>query len=141
MRSKIEGDVRARDFHNKQQHDLELVKQSLFDLKQETMKSKIEEDAAREFQNKQQHDLEFLKQYLFDLKQSVTNGSAHQVDMEETNDENTQQSCLVRDGAKKKVTKYSKNADEEKLLQIFRDHGYRTDQPIDEEPIDWIAPL
>ena len=85
--------------------------------------------------------MELLKQTLFDLKQSVTNESAHQVDMEETNDENAQQSCLVRDGAKKKVTKYNKNADEEKLLQIFRDHGYRTDEPSDEEPIDWTAPL
>ena len=111
LRSNIEEDV-ARDFQNKQQQDLEL-------LKQETMRIKIEEDIAREFQNKQQQDLELLKQTLFDLKQSVTNESAHQVDMEETNDENTQQSCLVMDGAKKKVTKYNKNADDEKLLQTF----------------------
>ena len=141
MRSKIEGDVRARDFYIKQQHDLELVKQSLFDLKQETMKSKIEEDVAKEFQNKQQHDLELLKQSLFNLKQSATRESAHQVDMVNTNDENTQQSCLVRDGAKKKLTKYNKNADDEKLMQILRDHGYRTNEPRHEEPIDWTAPL
>ena len=140
LRSNIEEDV-ARDFQNKQQQDLEMLKQTLFDLKQETMRIKIEEDIAREFQNKQQQDLELFKQTLFDLKQSVTNESAHQVDMEETNDENTQQSCFVRDGAKKKVTKYNKNADDEKLLQIFRDHGYRTDEPSDEEPIDWTAPL
>ena len=56
--------------------------------------------------------------------------------------ENTQQSCLVKDGVKKKVTKYNKNADEEKLMQIFRDHGYPTNESSDEEePIDWTAPL
>ena len=137
LRSNIEEDV-ARD---KQQQDLELLKQTLFDLKQETMRIKIEEDIAREFQNKQQQDLELFKQTLFDLKQSVTNESAHQVDMEETNDENTQQSCLVRDGAKKKLSKYSKNADDEKLMQILRDHGYRTNEPSDEKPIDWTSPL
>ena len=120
----------VKDFlTQQQQHVLGTIQQSILDLKQETMRSKIQE----------QHDLELLKQSLFDLKQSVTSDeSAHRVDMVETNDnfesserlllENTEQSCLVKDGAKKKVTKYNKNADEEKLLQIFRDQGY----PIDE---------
>ena len=43
MKSKIEEDV-AREFQNKQQQDLELLKQYLFELTQEFMKSKIEED-------------------------------------------------------------------------------------------------
>ena len=129
------------EFLTKQQHVLETIQQSILDLKQETMRSKIEGDVrARDFQHKQQHDLELVKQSFFDLKQSVVSSrgeSAHQVDMVERNDnfqskeqsvlENTHQSCLVKDGAKKKVTKYNKIADEEKLMQIFRDHGYPTD--------------
>ena len=94
MRSKIEGDVRARDFQNKQKHDLELVKQSLFDLKQSSTSSRDQ--------------------------------SEHQVDMVESN------------GAKKKVKKYNKNADGEKLMLIFRDHGCPTDESSDEESDeDW----
>ena len=133
----------SKDFLTKQQHVLETIQQSILDLKQETMRSKIEK----------QHDLELLKQSLFDLKQSVTRDeSAHPEDMVGTNDnfeskehpvsQKTQQSCLVKDGVKKKVIEYKRNADEEKLLQILRDHDYPTDESSDEEePIDWTAPL
>ena len=85
-------------------------------------------------------------------KQSATRGeSAHPEDMVGTNDnfqtnehpvsQKTQQSCLVKDGAKKKMIEYKPHPDEEKLLQIFRDHGVPTDESSDEEPIDWNAPL
>ena len=121
----------VKDVLTKQQHVLETIQQSILDLKQETMRSKIEGDVrARDFQNKQKHDLELVKQSLFDLKQSVTNESEHQVDVVESN------------GAKKKVKKYNKNADEEKLMQIFRDHGCPTVESSDEETvIDWTSPL
>ena len=106
------------EFLAKQQHVLETMQQSILNLKQETMRSKIEGDVrARDFQHEQQQDLELVKQSLFDLKQSVVisrGESAHQVDMVERNDnfqskeqsvlENTQQSCLVKDGKVKKVT-------------------------------------
>ena len=124
----------VKDVLTKQQHVLETIQQSILDLKQETTRSKIEGDVrVRDFQNKQKHDLELVKQSLFDLKQSSTSSrdqSEHQVDMVESN------------GAKKKVKKYNKNADEEKLMQIFRDHGCPTVESSDEETvIDWTSPL
>ena len=121
----------VKDVLTKQQHVLETIQQSILDLKQETTRSKIEGDVrARDFQNKRKHDFELVKQSLFDLKQSVTNESEHQVDVVESN------------GAKKKVKKYNKNADEEKLMQIFRDHGCPTVESSDEETvIDWTSPL
>ena len=49
--------------------------------------------------------------------------SANQVDMverkEQSDLENTQQSCLVKDGVKKKFTEYKRNADVEKLFFVI----------------------
>ena len=60
--------------------------------------------------------------------------------------ENTQQSCLVKDGKVEKVTKKKSSPPEDegvkKMLQLLRDHGYPTDESsAEEEPINWTAPL
>ena len=53
-----------------QQQVLNVMKQSLLDIKQNALRNKMEEDfLARGFQNKQQQDLELIKQFLLDFKQ------------------------------------------------------------------------
>ena len=131
-------DVVVRDFQNKQHQDMELIRQSIYDLKQETMRSKIEEDfIARNFQKKQNQNIELIHQSILELKQSARRGESA-VDMVETK---TQQSPMVTDDVKKNAIEYKPHPDEEKLLKIFHDHGVSTDIINDKEPIDWTAPL
>ena len=61
-----------RDILSKQQHDLELIHESLFDLKQSAARNRFEsDDLASDYQNKQKQDLEVIKQSLIELKQSM----------------------------------------------------------------------
>ena len=62
----------VKNFLLKQQQILNIMQQSVSDLKQTTIRNKIEADVlVRDFQNKQQHDLESIHKSLLDLKQSA----------------------------------------------------------------------
>ena len=157
------SEATGSDLSKQQQQMLGVMQQSLSDLKETTIRNKIEaDDLVRDFKNKQQHDLELIQKSLLDLKQSAESNRIESDDLASDFKNKQQQDIeLIKQSLLDlKQCAASRRAESDVQARDFSSLEYehepmnrtseREDKEIqrrkkrlvrDNEPNDWNAPL
>ena len=132
----------VKDFLSKHQQILNVMQQSLSDLKQTTIENKIEaNNLVRDFQNKQQQDLDLIHKSILHLKQSAADNRFESDDMASDYQTKHQQELET---IKKSLFDLKRNATSSRIESDTQDKKSKKRKKKlvrDNVPDDWNAPL